>query len=85
VQREKSFVSYGCGSIFWEDQKHTAFLSIDPNTPGFSLVVPKTHHASDILKMSDVDLRDFIIFSDEQILLKVLRKPELIRSAFLYS
>lgn len=47
--------------IFWQDDKHVAFLSIDPNTPGFSLVVPKEHHGSDILKMPDDDLRDFII------------------------
>lgn len=48
-------------AIFWENEKHVAFLSIDPNTSGFSLVVPKTHHASDILKMPDADLQDFII------------------------
>ena len=47
--------------IFWEDDNHVAFLSIDPNTPGFSLVVPKEHHRSDILKMPDEQLRDFII------------------------
>lgn len=47
--------------IFWQDENHVAFLSIDPNTPGFSLVVPKVHHGSDILKMSDSALQDFII------------------------
>jgi histidine triad (HIT) family protein len=41
--------------------KHVAFLSIDPNTPGFSLVVPKEHHGSDILKMPDADLQAFIL------------------------
>jgi len=48
-------------AIFWQDDKHVAFLSIDPNTPGFSLVVPKVHHGSDILKMPDSELQDFII------------------------
>ncbi|MEN9920357.1 MAG: hypothetical protein RL538_250 [Candidatus Parcubacteria bacterium] len=48
-------------AIFWQDEKHVAFLSIDPNTPGFSLVVPKQHRGSDILKMSDTDLQSFII------------------------
>jgi histidine triad (HIT) family protein len=48
-------------AIFWQDDKHVAFLSIDPNTPGFSLVVPKEHHGSDILKMPDAELQDFII------------------------
>lgn len=47
-------------AIFWQDDKHVAFLSIDPNTDGFSLVVPKQHHGSDILKMSDTDLQTFI-------------------------
>ena len=40
-------------AIFWQDDAHIAFLSIDPNTEGFSLVVPKKHHGSDILKMDD--------------------------------
>ncbi|MCA9360751.1 HIT family protein [Candidatus Nomurabacteria bacterium] len=48
-------------AIFWQDEKHVAFLSIDPNTNGFSLVVPKIHHGSDILKMDDVALKDFIV------------------------
>lgn len=47
--------------IFWEDEKHIAFLSIDPNTPGFSLVIPKKHVGSDILKMEDGALQDFIV------------------------
>lgn len=47
--------------IFWQDDMHVAFLSIDPNTLGFSLVVPKMHHASDILKMDDVSLQVFIL------------------------
>jgi histidine triad (HIT) family protein len=47
--------------IFWQDEQHVAFLSIDPNTPGFSLVVPKEHHGSDILKMPDADLQAFIL------------------------
>lgn len=27
----------------WEDEAHIAFLSIFPNTPGFSVVIPKAH------------------------------------------
>lgn len=49
--------------IYWQDEKHVAFLSIDPNTPGFSVVVPKSHHGSDVLKMPDADLQLFIIAS----------------------
>lgn len=46
---------------FWEDEKHIAFLSIDPNTPGFSVVTTKKHFGSDVLKMPDEELKDFII------------------------
>ncbi|WDE08837.1 HIT family protein [Thalassomonas viridans] len=30
----------------WEDEEHLAFLSIYPNTKGFTVVIPKTHCAS---------------------------------------
>lgn len=30
----------------WEDEKHLAFLSIYPNTPGFTVVITKEHHPS---------------------------------------
>lgn len=30
----------------WEDEKHLAFLSIFPNTKGFSVVIPKAHYSS---------------------------------------
>ena len=30
----------------WEDGKHLAFLSIFPNTEGFSVVIPKEHYSS---------------------------------------
>jgi diadenosine tetraphosphate (Ap4A) HIT family hydrolase len=32
--------------IIWEDEKHLAFLSIFPNTQGFSVVIPKQHYSS---------------------------------------
>ena len=30
----------------WEDEKHLAFLSIFPNTEGFTVVIPKKHYPS---------------------------------------
>ena len=30
----------------WQDEKHLAFLSIFPNTPGATVVIPKKHYAS---------------------------------------
>ena len=47
--------------IFWEDDKFMAFLAIDPNTEGFSCVIPKAHYGSDIMKMEDKDLQEFIL------------------------
>ncbi len=35
----------------WEDEHHLAFLSIFPNTPGFTVVVTKQHLPSDALRL----------------------------------
>jgi histidine triad (HIT) family protein len=32
--------------IVWEDDEHLAFLSIFPNTPGVTVVIPRQHHPS---------------------------------------
>jgi len=48
---------------FWEDDEFLAFLSIDPNTLGFTCVIPKKHFASDVLKMPDDVLQRFILAS----------------------
>lgn len=37
----------------WENETHLAFLSIFPNTEGFSVVVPKEHHGSYIFSVPD--------------------------------
>ena len=47
--------------IFWQDDKFMAFLSIDPNTKGFSVVIPKKHYGSDVMEMEDNILAEFII------------------------
>ncbi len=49
--------------IFWEDAEFQAFLSIDPNTEGFTCVIPKKHFGSDVLKMPNDVLQRFIIAS----------------------
>lgn len=48
-------------SSFWEDDEFLAFLSIDPNTEGFSCVIPKAHYGSDVLKMPDDILQRFVL------------------------
>lgn len=37
----------------WEDEKHLAFLSIFPNTEGFSVVITKEHHTSYIFDLPE--------------------------------
>ncbi len=50
-------------TIFWQDEKHIAFLAIDPNTEGFSCVIPKKHFESDPLQIPDETLGDLVIAS----------------------
>ncbi|MGC1072489.1 HIT family protein [Pantoea agglomerans] len=37
----------------WEDEDHIAFLSIYPNTEGFSVVIPKKHYPSYAFALPD--------------------------------
>lgn len=37
----------------WEDEEHLAFLSIFPNTEGFSVVIPKVHYPSYVFNLED--------------------------------
>ena len=39
--------------VIWEDENHLAFLSIFPNTKGFTVVVPKKHVSSYLFDASD--------------------------------
>lgn len=45
----------------WEDDKHLAFLSIFPNTEGFSVVMTKKHHPSYAFDNPDNVLKDLVI------------------------
>ena len=58
--------------VFWEDDDFMAFLSIFPNTKGFSVVIPKKHFGSDVLAMPDKDLKKFIVAAKK--VSNVLRK-----------
>lgn len=37
----------------WEDKHYLAFLSSHPNTPGFTVVIPKEHHSSYLFAQND--------------------------------
>jgi histidine triad (HIT) family protein len=45
----------------WEDEKHLAFLSIFPNTKGFSVVIPKKHYASYAFDLPEEVLKDLVM------------------------
>jgi diadenosine tetraphosphate (Ap4A) HIT family hydrolase len=47
----------------WEDEKHLAFLSIFPNTEGFSVVIPKQHHPSYAFDVPDQVLTELTLAS----------------------
>jgi diadenosine tetraphosphate (Ap4A) HIT family hydrolase len=45
----------------WEDQAHLAFLSIFPNTEGFSVVIPKRHYSSYAFALEDEVLCQLVL------------------------
>ena len=45
----------------WEDEKHLAFLSIFPNTPGFTILVTKEHYPSYAFELPDEALTNLTI------------------------
>lgn len=47
--------------IIWEDTKHLAFLSIFPNTEGFSVIITKEHYPSYAFDLPNHVLQDLII------------------------
>lgn len=44
----------------WEDCQHIAFLTPFPNTPGFTVVVPRKHLCSDIFSLQNEDFEKLI-------------------------
>jgi histidine triad (HIT) family protein len=47
----------------WEDEKHLAFLTIFPNTKGFSVVIPKKHYSSYAFDLPDEVLSELVLAS----------------------
>lgn len=45
----------------WESDTHLAFLSIFPNTPGFSVVIPKQHYGSYLFAQDDAVVADLVV------------------------
>lgn len=53
----------------WEDEAHLAFLSIFPNTKGFTVVIPKQHHGSYAFAQADQVLSELILATKQVALL----------------
>jgi diadenosine tetraphosphate (Ap4A) HIT family hydrolase len=47
--------------LIWEDEKHMAFLSIFPNTEGFTVVIPKDHYDSYAFEQNDEVLSELVL------------------------
>ena len=45
----------------WEDEKHLAFLSIFPNTEGFSVVIPRAHYPSYVFNLPEEVMKDLVV------------------------
>ncbi|MFA6365551.1 MAG: HIT family protein [Candidatus Paceibacterota bacterium] len=50
----------------WEDEKHIAFLSIFPNTEGFSVVITKEHYPSYAFDLPD-DVLQGLVFAARKV------------------
>jgi diadenosine tetraphosphate (Ap4A) HIT family hydrolase len=49
----------------WEDDKHIAFLSIFPNTEGFTVVMPKAHYPSYAFDLPQEVLTELVLASSK--------------------
>ena len=47
--------------VVWEDDRHMAFLSIFPNTPGVTVVITKEHHDSYAFELPDEVLTNLVL------------------------
>jgi len=56
----------------WEDEHHLAFLSIFPNTEGFTVVIPKKHYPSYAFDLPPQALADLVLATQK--VAKVLDK-----------
>ena len=49
----------------WEDEEHLAFLSIYPNTPGYTVVIPKRHYSSYAFELDNEVLCRLVLAAKE--------------------
>ena len=68
----------------WEDKKHLAFLSIFPNTEGFSVVISKKHYGSYAFSASDKVLCDLVLASKKVAKLLDLKLKDVGRTGMIF-
>ncbi len=49
-----------CHKVY-EDERYLAFLDINPNTDGMTIVIPKKHYGSYLVEMPDKDYSGFLL------------------------
>jgi diadenosine tetraphosphate (Ap4A) HIT family hydrolase len=68
----------------WEDEKHLAFLSIFPNTEGFTVVIPKQHHDSYVATVPN-DVADDLFRAARAVARKIdAAFPDVGRTGFMF-
>ena len=45
----------------WESSTHIAFLTPTPNTPGFTVVIPKQHWPSDLMALPEAEYSELLL------------------------
>lgn len=68
----------------WESETHLAFLSIFPNTEGFSVVIPKRHYASYIFDLPQEVMVDLVRASKEVAKLLDRKLPDVGRTGMIF-
>jgi histidine triad (HIT) family protein len=68
----------------WEDDKHLAFLTIFPNTPGFTVVITKEHNPSYFAELADETLNGLIKAAKTVALLLDQKLPDVGRTGMMF-
>lgn len=67
-----------------EDEKHLAFLSIYPNTKGFSVVIPKKHYSSYLFGLQDEVICELVLASKKVARLLDLKLEDVGRTGMIF-
>lgn len=68
----------------WEDEKHLAFLSIFPNTEGFSVVITKEHYSSYIFDLPEEVIHSITKAAQKTAKLLDTKLPDVGRTGLLF-